>query len=303
MKISRHQIIAFAAVGRERSFSQAAESLGVGQSAVTQHIAALEEAVGTKLFSRSRAGARLTDVGEELFSIADKLRVFESLFIEKATDYAELSAGELSVCVSTPKPALGLISAFQKSYPGMRIDLTVAPWREALRLIRQRQVDVAVAIVPEKTDGLFCVELEQRQFVAVLPRNHPRSRQKFFDMRDFTNETFISLSADAYTRYCVDKMFSQAGVRPASILTTSSYEMVLESVVHQMGVAIALEGALTRFDEVATIPIRNFREKHAYAVICTEDKASINTVRSFLNLAKIGVRKGREWKMPETGLS
>jgi DNA-binding transcriptional LysR family regulator len=57
-----------------RSFNRTAERMGISQSTVSARIKALEEALGEKLFSRSRAGTRPTAAGERFEAHARTLR-------------------------------------------------------------------------------------------------------------------------------------------------------------------------------------------------------------------------------------
>lgn len=59
----------FMAIVREKSFSKAAEYLGMSQPAVTQEIKLLEERFQTPLFVRSRRGIYLTPKGEKIYTI------------------------------------------------------------------------------------------------------------------------------------------------------------------------------------------------------------------------------------------
>jgi DNA-binding transcriptional LysR family regulator len=77
----RHQIIAFATVARKGGFSKAAKHLDIGQSAITQHVAAFEEAIGSQLFFRSRAGVQLTFVGRRLFLLPISLMCLKSNYL------------------------------------------------------------------------------------------------------------------------------------------------------------------------------------------------------------------------------
>src|SRR6476619_1242857 len=66
MPVETHLLRTFVAVARAGSFSQAARELGYTQSAVSQHIAALETALSTTLLQRrpvmpTEAGARLLE--------------------------------------------------------------------------------------------------------------------------------------------------------------------------------------------------------------------------------------------------
>src|ERR687893_2942691 len=60
-------------VAARGSFSSAAESLNFTQSAVSQHVAALEREAGTQLVERGRRGVRLTEAGRVLVGHADAI--------------------------------------------------------------------------------------------------------------------------------------------------------------------------------------------------------------------------------------
>src|ERR671935_290943 len=58
-------------VAQQGSFSAAAEALNFTQSAVSQHVAALERETGARLVERGARGVRLTDAGRALVTHAD----------------------------------------------------------------------------------------------------------------------------------------------------------------------------------------------------------------------------------------
>lgn len=66
-------LAALAAVGRERSFRAAAKRCGCAQSVLSQHVAELESALGTRLVDRADGarGARLTEAGTLMLAHAD----------------------------------------------------------------------------------------------------------------------------------------------------------------------------------------------------------------------------------------
>src|SRR5258708_416606 len=61
-----NDLLAFRAVARERSFNQAADKLGVSQSALSHTIRALEERLGLRLLTRTTRSVAPTEVGERL---------------------------------------------------------------------------------------------------------------------------------------------------------------------------------------------------------------------------------------------
>lgn len=101
---TRH-LATLCAVASERSFRRAASSLGYTQSAVSQHMAALERRIGTRLIERSRAGVTApTPAGEVL------IRHAQDILARLRVAHADLQpASTATVCVATspgPAPAL-----------------------------------------------------------------------------------------------------------------------------------------------------------------------------------------------------
>jgi len=60
-------LLAFEAVARNVSVNRAAAELHTSQSAISRHMRSLENALGVKLFARTRGGIALTDSGEAYF--------------------------------------------------------------------------------------------------------------------------------------------------------------------------------------------------------------------------------------------
>src|SRR6202012_6209596 len=59
-------LLAFVAVGRERSFTKAAAKLGVSQSSLSHTIRGLEERLGLRLLTRTTRSVSPTEAGERL---------------------------------------------------------------------------------------------------------------------------------------------------------------------------------------------------------------------------------------------
>src|SRR5256885_7331515 len=63
-----NDLLAFLAVGRERSFTKAAAKLGVSQSALSHTIRGLEARLGLRLLTRTTRSVSPTEAGESLLS-------------------------------------------------------------------------------------------------------------------------------------------------------------------------------------------------------------------------------------------
>ena len=71
--MNQTQLKIFTAAAENRSFTKTAEQLFITQAAVTQHIQALESAIGCELFDRRKRPLRLTPAGKTFYADAKSL--------------------------------------------------------------------------------------------------------------------------------------------------------------------------------------------------------------------------------------
>ena len=96
------QLAAFCAVVERKSFSEAAERLGVTQPAVSQQIRSLEERVGQQLLDRSGRRVEPTEAGNRLYRSAQRLLALERQLLEEVAGDAEGPLrGQLAIGAST----------------------------------------------------------------------------------------------------------------------------------------------------------------------------------------------------------
>src|SRR5712664_2701845 len=118
------QLAAFCAVVERRSFSQAAEQLGVTQPAVSLQIRSLEKRIGLQLVDRSGRRVEPTETGRRLYRSAQRLLALAELGEEAE---GELT-GRLEIGGSTGPGGTVLpvvLAEFQQRHPGVHVALTV----------------------------------------------------------------------------------------------------------------------------------------------------------------------------------
>src|SRR5476651_2872487 len=96
------QLQAFCAVVERRSFSQAAERLGVTQPAVSLQVRSLEKRLGTQLLDRSGRRIEPTEAGLRLYRGAQRLLALEEQIVNEIAEDAEGAlAGSFAIGAST----------------------------------------------------------------------------------------------------------------------------------------------------------------------------------------------------------
>jgi DNA-binding transcriptional LysR family regulator len=136
----------FAAVVEHRSFSGAADALGVSKATISKAITRLEQRLGTALFHRTSRRLTLTDSGRGLAERAQRILSEGEAAEEAAFESASAPVGvvrlaaPLTFGISHLAPAL---AEFMAMHPGIRIDLRLS---DAFVDIVGEGIDVAIRI-------------------------------------------------------------------------------------------------------------------------------------------------------------
>jgi DNA-binding transcriptional LysR family regulator len=122
----------FATVAEHRSFSGAAETLGVSKATVSKAITRLEQSLGTSLFHRTSRRLTLTQSGEALSEHAQRILAEGQAAEESAHDAAAAPAGLIRVAAPLTfgiRHVAPAIADFMIEHPGVHIDLRLSDAR------------------------------------------------------------------------------------------------------------------------------------------------------------------------------
>jgi len=90
-------LLVFAEVANTKSFTQAANRLGMSKSAISQHVKRLEQHIGQQLISRNTRGMSLTATGERLLMRCELLRDQVDLALEELTITKAMPSGPFAI--------------------------------------------------------------------------------------------------------------------------------------------------------------------------------------------------------------
>jgi DNA-binding transcriptional LysR family regulator len=142
------QLQAFCEVVERKSFSHAAERLGVTQPAVSLQVRALEKRLGAQLVDRSGRRVEPTEAGLRLYRGAQRLLQLEE---EIVNDLAEQAGGDLvgsfEIGASTGPGGVvlpQLLCEFRQGHPDLRIALSIFDTQTVVERVADRTVELGV---------------------------------------------------------------------------------------------------------------------------------------------------------------
>jgi DNA-binding transcriptional LysR family regulator len=238
--IEIRQLRALQAVASEGSFGRAAERLGFTQSAISQQIAALERAVGDKVFDRPGGPRRveLTPTGEMLLvhatAVLDRLREAEDgLRSLRAGEVGRLVVGSFqSVSVNVLPEVVGRL---RTERPGLSVRCEESDENEELvaRLLSD-DIDLSFLIGMPDNDHIEAVPLLIDPFVLLTGgTDFPSS----VDPTSLRGVPMIGQSPCA-CQVSIDRSLRDYGVEPDYVFRTNDNAAVQAMVRARMGQAI-----------------------------------------------------------------
>jgi DNA-binding transcriptional LysR family regulator len=210
------QLAAFCAVVERRSFSQAADRLGVTQPAVSLQIRALEKRLGTQLLDRSGRRVVPTEAGLRLYRGAQKLLALEEQVVaevvEEATD--EL-VGSFGIGASTGPGGIvlaQLLCEFQASYPQLHVVLSVFDTQTIVERVAARELEVGVVGAARRHRGVVFEPFFRDEVILACPPSH-RFAGETVTLEELRGAGLIVMQEGAGVRQLIEDELHRVGTR------------------------------------------------------------------------------------------
>src|SRR4051794_27706778 len=170
------QLAAFCAVVERKSFSQAAERLGVTQPAVSLQVRSLEKRLGRTLLDRSGRRVEPTEAGLALFRGAQRVLQLQTQTVgELDAGEAGGAGGTLEVGASTGPGSTVvpvLLCEFQRANPGVAVSLSISDTQTVVDRVADRQLELGVVGAARRHRGVVFEPFFRDEVVLACPPGH-----------------------------------------------------------------------------------------------------------------------------------
>ena len=209
-------------VAAQGSFSAAAEALNFTQSAISQHVAALERESGTKLVERGSRGVRLTEAGRALVAHADAIVARIECAEEELAALAGLRGGRLRLaCFQSAGATLvpRAVAEFHRRHPDVELSMIEAEPDAAGTALKAGEIDLALVYDFEALPGMLNGELELTHLVddryeAIVPKDHRLADKRQLRLSDLAEEPWIASTDACGCRQITERACLDAGFEP-----------------------------------------------------------------------------------------
>ncbi|WP_417521946.1 LysR family transcriptional regulator [Marinobacter sp.] len=236
------QLKYFVAIYELRNLSHAADHCNVAQSAVSHHLARLEDELGTPLFKRRSRGMDPTAAGERLYEHAIDIFIRLRMAEDDVKNGGKVLSGEITVGMpySVIKViGVELMRAVRERYPSVTLILKEALSGIGFDHLVTEQCEFSLLYNPPQDDRIRQKPLLDEQLYFI---GHPSllgDAPDPLEFRDLTEYPLMLLSSGTFSRALMDKPQLLHSLERASSVRLASVAATIGALEAAIGCTVA----------------------------------------------------------------
>lgn len=286
------QLRAFHHVAVCGGFSRAAEALLLTQPAISDQVRKLEEEYDVLLFNRERRRVALTDAGERLLKVTQRLFDAERQAAELLAETRALRSGRLRVIADSAHHLLHVLGDFRRLHPAIEISITSGNSEEVAAALHAYDADLGVLGEIPQAAEFHAIALGASPLIAFVAREHAFAGRGGMALAEIAEAPLVLREPGSKTRRAFEAVAAERGIRIRPAIEAQGREAVRELVASGTGVGIVSEAEFGRDTRLVPIAFADAEITMHEALICLRERASGKLIRTFLDLAR-EVTQGR----------
>jgi LysR family transcriptional regulator, transcriptional activator of the cysJI operon len=288
------QLAAFCAVVERKSFSHAAERLGVSQPAVSLQIRSLEQRLGVQLLDRSGRRVEPTEAGRRLYASAQKLLALEEQLVEDVAGGEGELTGTFELGASTGPGGTVvpvLLCELSELHPELRVRLSVSDTQTVVDQVADRALELGVVGAARRHRGVVFEPFFRDEVALACPAGH-RFAGRTISIDELRSETLIVMQEGAGVRLVIEDVLRGVGVRLRDLdarLELGLQESVRSAVLAGHGVTFVSRSAIEAdvvAGALATARVRGLDPARQIFLARAAGRAQTRAAQAFVEFAR-----------------
>ena len=238
--LERIHLAIVAEVEKQGSLTAAAGVLFLTQSALSHSMKKLEQQLGTDIWLREGRSLRLTQAGQYLLAVAQRVLPQLDLAEERLRQLAQGERGTLRIgmeCHPCYQWLLKIVSPYLQAWPDVDVDVKQKFQFGGIGALFGYEIDMLVTPDPLFKPGLVFVPVFDYEQVLVVARDHALAGAAHIKPQQLSHEVLITYPVatdrlDIYTQFLMP-----AGIGPRRHKTIENTDIMLQMVASGRGVA------------------------------------------------------------------
>jgi DNA-binding transcriptional LysR family regulator len=246
-----------ALIVRQRSFSRAAESLGISQPALSKNIRSMERTLGVQLLERGRFGALPTAFGLALVRHADAIDAELRSAVQEVDALRIARTGHISIGCG-PSEATRLLpvalNRLRQRSPGITVTVLYGLNEALTPMVKHGEVDFALSSIPARTTDpdLRLVRLHEDRAAVIVRAGHPLVERKGpLTAQHLLGQQWVLARTSELERRALDDLFIDTGLEPPVVSLETTSAVLMKAMVIQSDLLTFLPRELIYWEERA----------------------------------------------------
>ena len=284
-----NQLKVFYLAVKHGNLSMAGKKLNITQPAVTKGIQRLQEFYDIQLLNRFGKRLVLTDAGEALFDIAEKIFELDRLAEDCVRDFQQNERGHIRIDASESFGAYylpSIVNPFSLDNPSLRISVNILPTEQVVDNVATLKNDLGFISFAIENESVTTHEILEDRFVVIAPLGHPFARKKTLHPADLEGQSMVVHEMGSVPHQAVERLVRQYNISVSTPLELSSNRAIKKAVESGSGIALVSRKVAheeVRLGTLAAIPLSDTSFTRKFFMVLHKDKYVSKNLQSFID--------------------
>jgi len=291
--LERFHLVVIREVERQGSLTAAANALHLTQSALSHTVKKLEQQLGTPIWDREGRSLRLTQAGQYLLALANRMLPQFELGEARMKQYAAGERGTLRIgmeCAPCYQWLLKVVSPYLSRWPDVDVDVKQRFQFGGIGALFGYDIDVLVTPDPLNKPGLRFEPVFDYEQVLVVAEAHRLADVQYVKPEQLGDEILITYPVETDRLDIYTQFLTPAGIVPKRHKVIETTDIMLQMVASGRGVAALPRWLADEYaDRIPVVPVKLGKNGIAKQIFLgiRETDAAIDYLAAFLELARL----------------